>query len=240
MDIEAAKQSGAVALFGEKYTDAVRVLSLGDFSKELCGGTHARRTGDIGLFKIIAEYGVASGVRRIEMVTGAYALAYINEQQDLLGELAATLKTTVNKIQEKITQLQLDNKNQEKEIAKFLNEKAQKSGADLLNEVEKLNGINLLVKQLDAMDSQTLRSTLDKLKSSLESAVIVLFTVVDNKMNVIAGVSKNIIGKAPSAALLVKHLCGKGGGREDMAQGGGPVPEDLSDKIKEIRAMVDV
>ncbi len=239
MDIEAAKKSGAVALFGEKYAEAVRVLSMGEFSKELCGGTHARRTGDIGLFKIIAEYGIASGVRRIDMVTGSYALAWVNEQQDLLGDLAASLKTTVGNLRDKLSQLLTDNKSQEKEIAKLLSEKAQKSGADLVSEVENINGINLLVKQLDGMDNQTLRNTLDQLKSTLDSAVIVLFTVEQNKMNVIAGVSKNILGKAPTAAMLVRHLCGKGGGRDDMAQGGGVVPEDLAEKIREIRTMVE-
>ncbi|HDV5708653.1 TPA: alanine--tRNA ligase [Legionella pneumophila] len=239
MDIESAKQSGAVALFGEKYSDAVRVLSMGDFSKELCGGTHARRTGDIGLFKIVAEYGIASGIRRIEMVTGHYALAWVNEQLGLMNNLAATLKTTPNGLQEKISQLLLDNKNQEKMIAKLLSEKAQKSGADILGEIEEIKGINLLIKQLEGMDSQTMRHTMDQLKSRIDSAVIILFTVEQNKMNVIAGVSKNIIGKAPSAAQLVRHLCGKGGGRDDMAQGGGGVPEDLNSKIKEIKEMIE-
>ncbi|HAT9399210.1 alanine--tRNA ligase [Legionella pneumophila] len=239
MDIESAKQSGAVALFGEKYSDAVRVLSMGDFSKELCGGTHARRTGDIGLFKIVAEYGIASGIRRIEMVTGRYALAWVNEQLGFMNNLAATLKTTPNSLQEKVSQLLLDNKNQEKMIAKFLSEKAQKSGADILGEIEEIKGINLLIKQLEGMDSQTMRHTMDQLKSRIDSAVIILFTIEQNKMNVIAGVSKNIIGKAPSAAQLVRHLCGKGGGRDDMAQGGGGVPEDLNSKIKEIREMIE-
>ncbi|HAT1762931.1 TPA: alanine--tRNA ligase [Legionella pneumophila] len=239
MDIESAKQSGAVALFGEKYTDAVRVLSMGDFSKELCGGTHARRTGDIGLFKIVAEYGIASGIRRIEMVTGRYALAWVNEQLGFMNNLAATLKTTPNSLQEKISQLLLDNKNQEKMIAKLLSEKAQKSGADILGEIEEIKGINLLIKQLEGMDSQTMRHTMDQLKSRIDSAVIILFTIEQNKMNVIAGVSKNIIGKTPSAAQLVRHLCGKGGGRDDMAQGGGNVPEDLNSKIKEIKEMIE-
>nr|HAT1989668.1 alanine--tRNA ligase [Legionella pneumophila] len=239
MDIESAKQSGAVALFGEKYSDAVRVLSMGDFSKELCGGTHARRTGDIGLFKIVAEYGIASGIRRVEMVTGRYALAWVNEQLGFMNNLAATLKTTTNSLQEKVSQLLLDNKNQEKMIAKLLSEKAQKSGADILGEIEEIKGINLLIKQLEGMDSQTMRHTMDQLKSRIDSAVIILFTIEQNKMNVIAGVSKNIIGKTPSAAQLVRHLCGKGGGRDDMAQGGGDVPEDLNSKIKEIKEMIE-
>jgi alanyl-tRNA synthetase len=239
MDIEAAKRSGAVALFGEKYAEAVRVLTMGEFSKELCGGTHARRTGDIGVFKIIAEYGIASGVRRIDMVTGRHALAWINEQQELLNNLAGTLKTTLTHLPEKLAQLVQENKKQEKEIAKLLSEKAQKSGADLMSEVEQINGINLLVKRLDGVDGQTMRTTLDQLKSRLDSAVIVLFAIDQNKMSVISGVSKNIIGKAPSAATLVKHLCGKGGGRDDMAQGGGVAPDDLEDKIREIRMMIE-
>ncbi|TAL60016.1 MAG: alanine--tRNA ligase [Legionella sp.] len=238
MNIEAAKKSGAVALFGEKYANDVRVLSMGEFSKELCGGTHARRTGDIGLFKILSEYGIASGVRRIEMVTGHYALAWVRDQQKVLESLAANLKTTVPYIQEKLTQLLADNKKLEKEHAKLLNERAQKSGSDLLSEVEQIGGMNVLVKQVDGMDGQTMRSTLDQLKSKLDSAVIVLFTVDQDKMNVIAGVSKSLLGKAPSAATLVKHLCGKGGGRDDMAQGGGLVPSNLTEKVQEIKEMI--
>lgn len=239
MDIEAAKQDGAMALFGEKYAAQVRVLSMGAFSKELCGGTHARRTGDIGLFKIIAEYGIASGVRRIELVSGGYALGWVNEQLELLNDVAASLKTTVPSVQDKLAQFILDSKNQEKEITRLLNEKAQQSGSNLLNEVEQINGIHLLVKQLDGMDNQTMRNTLDQLKSKLDSAVLVLFSVDQNKINVIAGVSKNILGTVPTAAALVRHLCGKGGGRDDMAQGGGLVPADLAEKVKEIRAMVE-
>ncbi|MFT4059576.1 MAG: alanine--tRNA ligase [Legionella sp.] len=238
MDIDSAKKSGAVALFSEKYAADVRVLSMGDFSKELCGGTHAHRTGDIGLFKIIAEYGIASGVRRIEMVTGGYALAWVNEQQCLLSELGSLLKTSVGGLIDKVSQLVLDNKNLEKEIAKLRVEKVNKSGADLASEVENINGINLLVKQLDGADNQTLRTTMDQLKSRLESAVIVLFVVTQDKMNVIAGVSKDILGRVPTAAALVRHLCGKGGGRDDMAQGGGAVPLDLAAKIKEIKEMI--
>lgn len=238
MDIETAKKNGAVALFGEKYTEQVRVLAMGEFSKELCGGTHARRTGDIGLFKVIAEYGVASGVRRIEMVTGNYALAWVNEQQQVLNEMAIALKTTVPHIKEKLAQVLLESKTQEKEIARLLSEKAQKSGADLLSEVEKVNGVNLLIKRLDGINSQTMRTTLDQLKSKLDSAVIVLYAIEQQKMNVLAGVSKNILGKAPSAAELVRLLCGKGGGRDDMAQGGGLVPEDLEEKIKQIKTLL--
>jgi alanyl-tRNA synthetase len=238
MNIETAKKSGAVALFGEKYADEVRVLSMGEFSKELCGGTHVQRTGDIGLFKITAEYGVASGVRRIEIVTGHYALDWVNAQQNLLADLSFLLKTTKTNLAEKITQLMAENKSLEKELTQFQSEQVKKSSAHLINEVEKINGINLLVKELEAQDSQGLRTALDQLKSQLDKAVLILFARDKDKINVVAGVSKTILGQVPSAADLVKHLCGKGGGREDMAQGGGLVPPDLEKKIEEIRNML--
>lgn len=238
MDIDEAKKSGAVALFGEKYSESVRVLSLGDFSKELCGGTHASRTGDIGLFKITAEYGIASGVRRIELVTGAYALAWINQQLDNLDEVAAKLKTSTATASDKLSQFLHDAKQQEKEMARLSAKLAAKSGSDMLAEVQKIADINLLVKKLENTDSQMLRTTLDQLKSSLENAVIVLIAVEHEKMNVVAGVSKAILGRVPGAAMLVKHLCGKGGGRDDMAQGGGRVPDDLDKKISQIQAMI--
>ncbi|MCC5016100.1 MULTISPECIES: alanine--tRNA ligase [unclassified Legionella] len=238
MSLDEAKRSGAVALFGEKYSDAVRVLSLGDFSKELCGGTHAARTGDIGLFKITAEYGVASGVRRIEMVTGAYAQAWINEQLGILDGVAQKLKTTPANVSDKLSQFLHDAKQQEKELTRLQAKLAAKSGTDLLSQFQAVNDVNLLVKQLDGMDSQALRTTLDQLKSSLDQAVIVLFAIEQEKINVVAGVSKNILGRVPTAAMLVKHLCGKGGGRDDMAQGGGRVPDDLEEKIAQIKTMI--
>jgi alanyl-tRNA synthetase len=238
MTIDEAKKSGAVALFGEKYGETVRVLSVNEFSKELCGGTHASRTGDIGLFKIIAEYGVASGVRRIELVTGAFALNWINQQLESLDEVAAKLKATSATVSDKLSQFLHDAKQQEKELARVNAKLAAKSGADLLSEVQKINDMNVLIKQLGSVDSQALRTTLDQLKSSMDNAVIVLIATEQDKMNVVAGISKSLLGRVPSAAMLVKHLCGKGGGREDMAQGGGRVPDDLDEKISQIQAMI--
>ena len=238
MSIDEAKQRGAVALFGEKYSDVVRVLTVGDFSKELCGGTHARRTGDIGLFKITAEYGVASGVRRIEMVTGYAALQWVHGQLRLLDELAAQLKTTTSSVSDKLSQCLRDAKLQEKELAQLKLKIAAESGHALVAEVQKIGDVNLLVKQVDHLDAQGLRALLDQLKSSMDSAVIVLIAVSQNKMNVVAGVSKSILGRVPTAAMLVKHLCGKGGGRDDMAQGGGPVPPDLDSKMSHIAKMI--
>ena len=238
MSIDEAKQSGAVALFGEKYGDAVRVLSMGDFSKELCGGTHARRTGDIGLFKIIAEYGVASGVRRIELMTGAQALRWVNQQLDQLSEIAAKLKTTQASASEKLSQSLQEAKQTEKALAQLQQQLTINSGRALVDEAQKIGDVNLLVKRLDNLDPQGLRAMLDQLKSSMDSAVIVLFAVSQGKISVVAGVSKAILGHVPTAGALVRHLCGKGGGRDDMAQGGGDVPVDLDAKVAQISEMV--
>ncbi|MDP1601980.1 MAG: alanine--tRNA ligase [Legionella sp.] len=238
MSLNDAKNSGAVALFGEKYTEDVRVLSIGEFSKELCGGTHARRTGDIGLFKIVAEYGIASGVRRIELMTGAAAYEWFTQKIAILDDVAKKLKTNPDNTAEKLIQILQESKQQEKELTRLKAKLAAKSGSDLLSDVERVANINLLIKQLDASDGQVLRTTLDQLKGRIDDAVIILFTVEQDKMNVIAGVSKSLIGRVPSAALYVKHLCGKGGGREDMAQGGGNVPDNLHEKISEIRSMI--
>jgi alanyl-tRNA synthetase len=234
MDLQEAKKQGAVALFGEKYEEKVRVLSVGQFSKELCGGTHARRTGDIGLFKIISEYGVANGVRRIDMVTGMYALQWVNSQLQTLSSLAEKLKTNTSSLEEKLTQFLQESKKKEKELQNIQSKLAAKSGGDLLAEVQKYGELQVLIKKVEGVDNSGLRDILDKLKSSLEKAVIVLYTVINGKINIIAAVNKSLTGKVPSAVELVKALCGKGGGREDMAQGGGVVPEDLELRINNI------
>ena len=238
MDLDSAKNSGAEALFGEKYADKVRVLTMGDFSKELCGGTHARRTGDIGVFKITAEYGVSSGIRRIEMVTGAHALAWLNGQLSELDKAADVLKTTPAQVSEKLQVLYTSMKQQEKLLSQLKAKLAAVSSDDLLQDVVELNGINLLIKKLPGADSQTLRTTLDQLKSKLEDAVIVLYVIDNDKLQVVVGVSKAIVGRVPNAGTLVKHLCGKGGGRDDMAQGGGEVPVDLEKRLKQINKWV--
>ncbi|HBI21849.1 MAG TPA: alanine--tRNA ligase, partial [Legionella sp.] len=221
MPIDEARLSGAIALFGEKYGDAVRVLSMGDFSKELCGGTHATRTGDIGLFKITAEYGVASGVRRIECVTGDAALRWVNLQLEQLNTMAGMLKTTPASVVDKLSQSLQEAKQREKEWAQLQQQLTIQSGHALVNEAKKIGEVNLLIKRLDNLDAQGLRAMLDQLKSTLESAVMVLFAVSQDKLSVVVGVSKSLHGRVPTAAALVRHLCGKGGGRDDMAQGGG-------------------
>lgn len=238
MDFNQAKKSGAVALFGEKYKEKVRVLTVGEFSKELCGGTHAKRTGDIGLFKIISESGIASGIRRIEFVTGPYALQWVNEQLLTLKGISSKLKVSTPEVLSKIDSLQELTKQQEKELNKLNSQLASKSSQALLNEVRKINDVNLLVKKFDNKTGAELRLLLDQLKSNLNDSIIILYTVKEHTIQVVTGISKGLIGKVPSAVDFVKHLCGKGGGRNDMAQGGGEIPENLAVKLKEIEKML--
>lgn len=231
MDIDSAKKQGAVALFDEKYGERVRVLSMGDFSTELCGGTHAQRTGDIGLFKITSEYGVASGVRRIEFLTGETALSWVETQLTCLDEVALQLKTKPTQVLEKIAQqLQLI-KTYEKELIQIRQALAKQSSEQLIQDCQQVGDVQLLVKRLDEQDAQGLRQLLDQLKSSLDRAVIVLYSVQAGQLFVIAGVTRSLHGKVPVAAAFVKTLCGKGGGRDDMAQGGCPVPDDLTSRL---------
>lgn len=238
MDMQRARASGAVALFGEKYSDTVRVLSIDNFSKELCGGTHVRQTGDIGVFKIVSEYGVANGVRRIEMVTGAHALVWINEQLNRLDATASLLRCNSDSVLDKAQQLLADNKQLEKTVEKWQQKIATQSGNALTKAFVEVNGVQLLVKALPEIENKALRQTLDQLKTAVQNAVIVLYKIEGDKINVIAGVSKSLIGKVPSAAKLVQHLCGKGGGRADMAQGGGALPEDLQTRLDTIKSMI--
>lgn len=238
MSLEEAKQTGAAALFDEKYAETVRVLSMGDFSKELCGGTHARRTGDLGLFKITAEYGVASGVRRLEFVAGNAALLWINQRLQILNTLATTFKAQPETVTEKIHQTLDTLKRQEKDLQQYHHIAIQQESVALREQVDRLGNKVLLIKQLDHLEPKDLRTVLDQLKSSLDDAVIILYAVRDNNLSVVAGVSKSLIGKVPAAGVLVKQLCGKGGGRDDMAQGGGPVPDDLVERIAQLRTMI--
>ena len=239
MSLEEAKLTGAAALFDEKYADTVRVLSMGEFSKELCGGTHARRTGDLGLFKIINEYGVASGIRRIEFVTGHAALLWVNDRLSLLNNLAAALKTQPDLVMDKMQHALHTLKQQEKELLRYQQGSLQQESVALRDEVQMLGEVALLVKQLDHLDTQGLRSLLDQLKSSLTNAVIVLYAVHEGNIAIVVGISKSILGKVPPAGVWVKHICGKGGGRDDMAQGGGPVPSDLAERIASLRTMLE-
>jgi alanyl-tRNA synthetase len=240
MSMDDAIKDGAVALFGEKYGDDVRVLTMGDFSKELCGGTHAKRTGDLGLFKITAEYGVARGVRRVDFVTGEYALAWINQRLDGLENIAHVLKTTPHEALQKVTQALDEAKQQARELNDFKQRAAADSGRALLDEIKQIQGVAVLVKRLDGVNQADLRSMLDQLKSSQPEAVLVLIGVLQDKMHVIASVSKPLLEKGVlKAGTFVKALCGRGGGRDDMAQGGGAVPDDLDARMTQVLSLIE-
>ena len=242
MAIEDAKQQGAMALFGEKYDDEVRVLTMGNgFSVELCGGTHAKRTGDIGLLKIVSESGIASGVRRIEAVTGAGALAYLVQGESALADIAGLLKGARDSVVEKVKGLSDRNRQLEKELEQ-LNSKltAAKSG-DLAANAETINGIKVLVEKLDGVESKALRDTIDQLKNKLGSAVIVLATEESGKISVAAGVSKDLTSRIKAGDLvkeLTAKLGGKGGGRPDFAQGGGTDVAALPDALASVKATI--
>ncbi|WP_027253547.1 alanine--tRNA ligase [Photobacterium halotolerans] len=224
MDIESAKSKGAMALFGEKYDDQVRVLSMGDFSTELCGGIHARQTGDIGLFKIVSEGGIAAGIRRIEAVTGEGAIALLHEQDSLLAETASLVKSDSASVAIKVNALVAHSKQLEKEIQQLKDKLAAQESADLINQVQEINGTKVLIAKLDGADNKALRGMVDELKNKLGSGVVVLGNVSDGKVGLIAGVTKDVIAKVKAGDLVnmvAQQVGGKGGGRPDMAQAGG-------------------
>ncbi|PSU68186.1 alanine--tRNA ligase [Photobacterium phosphoreum] len=224
MDIDAAKANGAMALFGEKYDDQVRVLSMGDFSTELCGGVHANRTGDIGLFKILSESGIAAGIRRIEAVTGAGAIAAMHTEDMMLAKTARLVKSDVASVVSKVDALVSHSKQLEKEIQQLKDKLAAQEGAGLINQVQEINGVKVLIAQLDGADNKALRGMVDELKNQLGSAVVILGNVSDDKVGLIAGVTKDLIGKVKAGELVnlvALQVGGKGGGRPDMAQAGG-------------------
>ncbi|WP_350587283.1 alanine--tRNA ligase [Pseudoalteromonas sp. 3-MNA-CIBAN-0064] len=231
MAIDDAKAKGAMALFGEKYDDEVRVVTIGDYSIELCGGTHVERAGDIGLFKIVSESGIAAGVRRIEAVTGADAIAYVSEQEQKLNDVAAVVKADSASVLEKVTALLDKSKQLEKQIAQLNDKLASAAGASLLDSVVEINGIKLLIANVKGTESKALRGMVDDLKNKIGSGVIALGVASDDKVSLIAGVTKDLTGRV-KAGELVNHMAsqvgGKGGGRPDMAQAGGSEPENLT------------
>ncbi|MBE9532802.1 MAG: alanine--tRNA ligase, partial [Proteobacteria bacterium] len=241
MNVDEAKASGAMALFGEKYEDDVRVLSMGDFSTELCGGTHANRTGDIGLIKITSEAGIASGVRRIEAVTGDNALSYIDENQARLDKIAALIKATPDTVQDKTEQLVQRNRQLEKELNALKGKLASSTGSDLASSAQDIAGIKIVAAQLEGADTKSLRDTVDQLKNKLGTSAILLSSVDGDKITLIAGVSKDATDRI-KAGELVGHVAsqvgGKGGGRPDMAQGGGNQPENLNTALDSVSSWI--
>ena len=240
MDIESAQKTGAMMLFGEKYGDEVRVLDIGS-SRELCGGTHVSRTGDIGLFKITAESGVAAGVRRLEATTGSNALKLVQNQQALLNHIAIELKSPAHELGTKVAQLLDSQKSLEKELARLKSKLASSQGDDLADQALEVNGVKVLAATLEGADANALRETMDKLKDKLKSAAIVLASVSDGKVSLAAGVTPDIIAKL-KAGDLVNHVAsqvgGKGGGKPDMAMAGGTDPSQLPQALASVQAWV--
>jgi len=240
MDIESAQKTGAMMLFGEKYGDEVRVLDIGS-SRELCGGTHVSRTGDIGLFKITSESGVAAGVRRLEATSGVNALKLVQNQQSLVSHLASELKTPANELGTKITQLLDSQKSLEKELARLKSKLASSQGDDLADQAVEISGIKVLAATLEGADANALRETMDKLKDKLKSAAIVLASVADGKVSIAAGVTQDVIARL-KAGDLVNHVAnqvgGKGGGKPDMAMAGGTDPSQLPQALASVQAWV--
>jgi alanyl-tRNA synthetase len=247
MKYDEAIKAGALAFFGDKYGDEVRVLGMGDVSTELCGGTHVKRTGDIGFFKIVSESGVAAGVRRVEATTGEGALAWVQDQEARLREAAAALKAPVGEVTAKIAQV-LDNvKLLERELAKVKSKLASSQGEDLAGQAVEVKGkggigMRVLAAALEGADAKTLRETVDKLKEELKSAAIVLGAVADGKVSLIAGVTADLTAKLKAGELVnfvAQQVGGKGGGRPDMAQAGGTEPAKLPAALQSVKAWVE-
>jgi len=243
MGLDDAMNKGVTALFGEKYGDEVRVLSMADgFSVELCGGTHVNRTGDIAVFKIISESGVAAGVRRIEAVTGNAALAHYQAVEQGLTEIAGVMKSAPEQTVEKVRQLAAKNRELEKELASLKAKMASSTGRDLASEAVDLNGVKVLAHAFEGVDGKTLLSTMDQLKSKLGSAVIVLATAKGDKVSLVAGVTADVTDRVKAGELVnmvAGQVGGKGGGRPDMAQAGGNNPAALPAALSSVAAWLE-
>ncbi|WP_312749732.1 alanine--tRNA ligase [Atlantibacter hermannii] len=241
MDLEAAKAKGAMALFGEKYDDRVRVLSMGDFSTELCGGIHADRTGDIGLFRIVSESGTAAGVRRIEAVTGEGALAQVHAQNQQLQDIAQLLKGDSQNLNDKVRAVIERTRQLEKELQQLKEQQAVQESANLSSKAIDINGVKLLVSELTNVEPKMLRTMVDDLKNQLGSTVIVLATIADAKVSLIAGVSKDVTDRVKAGELIgmvAAQVGGKGGGRPDMAQAGGTDTQALPAALASVESWV--
>ncbi len=237
MNIDDAKAAGAMALFGEKYDDEVRVLSMGvdDFSIELCGGTHAQRTGDIGLLKISSESGIAAGIRRIEAVVGQAALDFVAREEATLTTIARALKGSTDNVGDKVEQLISRSRQLEKELDALKSKLASSAGSDLAGQAKDVNGVKVLAAELEGADVPALRNTMDQLKNKLGSAVIMLASANEGKVTLLAGVTKDLIGKAKAGDAVKEvaaYVDGRGGGKPEMAQAGGQKPEGIADALK--------
>ncbi len=240
MAFDDAVKGGAVALFGEKYGETVRVLDIG-FSRELCGGTHVGRTGDIGLFKVVSEGGVAAGIRRVEALTGENALGWVQQLAAGLAEAAALAKAPAAELSQKIGQMIENTRSLEKELARLKSKMAASQGDDLASRAVEVNGIQVLAVALDGADVKQLRETMDKLKDKLKTAAIVLASVEGSRVSLIAGVTPDSVGRVKAGELVnfvAQQVGGKGGGRPDMAQAGGTDPSKLAQALEAVHAWV--
>jgi alanyl-tRNA synthetase len=240
MDLEAAQKTGAMMLFGEKYGDTVRVLDIGA-SRELCGGTHVKATGDIGLFKVVSEGGVAAGVRRIEAVTGTHALAYLQDLEHTVAQAAGALKATPQELNSRLNQLLEQMRGLEKDLTALKGKLAASQGDDLLSQAIDIKGVKLLAAKLPGADAKALRDTLDQLKNKLKTAVVVLASVEGDKVQIAAGVTADSLGKVKAGELVnfvAQQVGGKGGGKPDMAMAGGTNPAGLDQALASVQAWV--
>jgi alanyl-tRNA synthetase len=241
MALDEAVASGAMSLFGEKYDSDVRVLSMGDFSMELCGGTHVQRTGDIGLFKILSESGVAAGVRRVEAVTGKVAYGWVVHTEQVLRDIAALLRGSREDVDEKVRELVERSRKLEKEVQQLKSKLASGQGGDLTSQAKDVNGIKVLAAQIDGADAKSLRDAVDQLKGKLGSSVIVLATVQEGKVVLVAGVSADLLTRMKAgdiAGAVAAQVGGKGGGRADFAQAGGTQPENLGKALAGVESLI--
>jgi alanyl-tRNA synthetase len=241
MSIDQAMQLGAMALFGEKYGDEVRVVSMGEFSTELCGGTHVERSGDIGLFKVVSESGIAAGVRRIEAVSGMGALAFVAKEEDVLRAVCDLLKTGEDNLFGKVQQLIDQQKSLEKSLDQIKSKLATAAGSDLAADAVDMGRFKLLSKKVEGFNSKTLRETVDQLKNKLGTAVVVLGMVEDGKVSLVAGVTQDLTDRI-KAGDVVNHVAlqvgGKGGGRPDMAMAGGTDADSLDSALGSVEDYV--
>jgi len=241
MDIESAQKTGAMMLFGEKYGDTVRVLDIGS-SRELCGGTHVHSTGDIGLFKVVAQSGVAAGVRRIEAVTGEHALAYVQAMEDTVNQACSALKATPVELNHRLAQLIEQVRGLEKEMSALKGKLASSQGDDLLARAVDVKGVKLLAAVLPGADAKALRDTLDQLKNKLKTAVVVLASVDGDKVQLAAGVTNDRLTQVKAGELVnfvAQQVGGKGGGKPDMAMAGGTQPAGLDKALASVQAWVN-
>jgi alanyl-tRNA synthetase len=241
MAFDAAVASGAMALFGEKYSSDVRVLSIGDFSVELCGGTHVRRAGDIGLFKIIGESGVAAGVRRIEALTGKAAYEWVVETEQLVRSLAALVRGGRDDVDAKVHELVERARKLEKEVQQLKSKLASGQGGDLSAQARSVCGVKVLAAQVDGADAKSLRDAMDQMKAKLGSSVVVLASVDAGKVLLVAGVSADLMGRLKAgdiAGNVAAQVGGRGGGRADFAQAGGTQPENLAAALSGVEELV--